>query len=77
LCGDSRVIRNRSKIQAIVANARKLMELESEHGSVDAWLDGDDSTDAVAGAFKYVGPSGAVVYLSLVGREETCATHGA
>ena len=35
LTQDTRVIRNRRKLEAIVANARRLIELEEEHGRLD------------------------------------------
>jgi DNA-3-methyladenine glycosylase I len=38
LLADAGIIRNRLKIEAAIANARKIEELRSEHGSFGAWL---------------------------------------
>jgi len=38
LLGDERIIRNRAKIDAAVANARAFLEVQREHGSFDAYL---------------------------------------
>ena len=38
LAQDTRVIRNRRKLEGIVGNARRLLELEAEHGSVHDYL---------------------------------------
>ena len=39
LLNDAGIIRNRLKIEAVIHNARKIMELKQEHGSFKAWLD--------------------------------------
>lgn len=39
LLADERVIRNRLKINAAIENAKKIIELQKEHGSFKAWLD--------------------------------------
>lgn len=36
---DERIIRNRLKINAAIENAKKIIELQQEHGSFKAWLD--------------------------------------
>ena len=38
LLGDTRIIRNRAKIEAAVANARAFLEVQREHGSFGAYL---------------------------------------
>ena len=38
LAQDSRVIRNRRKLEAIVHNARRMMELDASHGSFQGYL---------------------------------------
>jgi DNA-3-methyladenine glycosylase I len=38
LLGDSRIIRNRAKIDAAVANAQAFLDVQREHGSFDAYL---------------------------------------
>jgi DNA-3-methyladenine glycosylase I len=39
LLADPGVIRNRLKVDAAIANARRILELRASHGSFDAWLD--------------------------------------
>ena len=39
LLADAGIIRNRSKIDAAIANARRIQELRAEHGSFARWLD--------------------------------------
>ncbi len=39
LLGDPGIIRNRLKIDAVIANARKILELQERFGSFKAWLD--------------------------------------
>ena len=38
LLGDARIIRNRAKVEAAVANARAFLEVQREHGSFGAYL---------------------------------------
>jgi len=38
LMADAGIVRNRLKIEAAVANARAVLEVEQEHGSFGAWL---------------------------------------
>lgn len=38
LLADARIIRNRLKVDAAIANARTIQTLRGEHGSFDAWL---------------------------------------
>lgn len=38
LLADASIIRNRLKIDAIIHNAQRFIELRDEHGSFDAWL---------------------------------------
>jgi DNA-3-methyladenine glycosylase I len=40
LLADSGIVRNRLKVDAAIANARRLREIRQEHGSFAAWLDG-------------------------------------
>ena len=40
LLSDSGIIRNRLKIDAAIHNARRILELQREHGSFRQWLDG-------------------------------------
>ncbi|MGL4610439.1 MAG: DNA-3-methyladenine glycosylase I [Trueperaceae bacterium] len=39
LLGDAGIIRNRFKINAAIENAKRVLELQQEHGSFKAWLD--------------------------------------
>src|SRR5215472_10599014 len=39
LMGDTRVIRNRKKLEAVVANARRMLELDDEHRGFGNYLD--------------------------------------
>ena len=43
LADDKRVIRNRRKIQAITDNARRMIELNDEHGTFQKYLRSHDS----------------------------------
>jgi DNA-3-methyladenine glycosylase I len=38
LIADPGIVRNRQKIEAVIANARRIRELRASHGSFDAWL---------------------------------------
>lgn len=70
LCTDPRVIRNRRKLEAIVANAGVLLDWENE-GGVRAHLDqlatDTDRQAEVIRRLKFVGPSGAREFLWLIG----------
>jgi DNA-3-methyladenine glycosylase I len=39
LLSDAGIIRNRLKIDAVISNARKVVELNEQHGSFRSWLD--------------------------------------
>ena len=39
LLGDSAIVRNRQKIAAVIANARRIQELRGSHGSFHRWLE--------------------------------------
>jgi DNA-3-methyladenine glycosylase I len=39
LMADPGIVRNRQKIEAVIANARKIQELRRSHGSFHRWLD--------------------------------------
>ena len=85
LVGDTRVIRNRRKLQAIVQNAREMLQLEEEHGTFRDYLRSHASFDATVAdlrkRFRFLGEMGAYHFLWVVGEEtpsytEWCATHG-
>ena len=39
LLRDASIIRNRLKVDAVIANARRILELRESHGGFSAWLD--------------------------------------
>ena len=73
LTQDTRVIRNRRKLEAIVANARRLIELEEEYGSFKDYLrshDGfEDTAKNLRKQFKFLGNMGTYFFLYVVGEE--------
>jgi len=73
LAQDTRVIRNRRKLAAIVSNAQKMIELEKEHGSFKQYLRSHGSFDSTLSAikrdFKFMGPSGIYYFLYVVKEE--------
>jgi DNA-3-methyladenine glycosylase I len=38
LMQDAGIVRNRAKIEAAIANAKAVLEIQREHGSFDAWI---------------------------------------
>jgi len=82
---DKRVIRNRRKLDAIVENARRMLDLEKQHGSFRDYLrshGGFEETEAdLRKQFHFLGESGAYIFLWVVDQEvpsyeEWCASHG-
>lgn len=73
LMEDKRVIRNFRKLNAIVYNAKKMIELDKEYGSFRAYLrshDGFGATlDAIRSDFKFLGPTGIYAFLYIVGED--------
>jgi 3-methyladenine DNA glycosylase Tag len=65
------VIRSRPKIEAVIDNAQTLMELDAEHGGFGRYLKAHGDTAAVARdlqrQFRFIGPSGAYMFLYMVG----------
>ena len=85
LVEDSRVIRNRRKIEAIIGNARRMIELDREHGGFRRYLESRGSIDATVAAlrreFRFLGESGAYIFLWSVdepvpSHEEWMVAHG-
>lgn len=85
LSADTRVIRNRRKIEAIVDNARQMLDLEEQHGSFKGYLrshGGFEGTVAdMRKRFKFLGEMGAFYFLYVVGEEvpsyeDWCASRG-
>jgi len=84
LAEDPRIIRNHRKIEAIVYNAKRLLELDKEFGGFRNYLRSFKSYDALAAdirkQFKFMGDVGIFRFLHIVGEkvptwEEWMATH--
>ena len=73
LVQDRRVIRNRRKIEAIVTNAHRLLELDSQYGSFRKYLRSFNSFEELAQDlrknFKFLGEMGAYHFLWVVGEK--------
>ncbi len=73
LAKDTRVIRNRRKLEAIAGNARRMVELEKEHGSFRNYLRSHDDFGSTVKAlrkdFKFLGEMGCYLFLYVVGEE--------
>ncbi len=85
LVKDTRVIRNRRKLEAIVENARTMIRLEKEHGSFRNYLRANKSFEEVTKDlrkhFKFLGEIGSYHFLYVVGEkvpsyEKWCASSG-
>ena len=85
LVQDKRVIRNRRKLEAIVGNAQRLIELEEKHKGFQRYLRSHGGFEpCVAGLrqqFRFVGDTGAYYFLYVVGEEvpsyeDWCASRG-
>jgi DNA-3-methyladenine glycosylase I len=85
LAEDTRVIRNRRKIDAIVENARTMVELEEQHGTFKKYLRSHGDFEATAKdlrkRFKFMGDMGAFYFLYVVGEQvpeydEWCRSRG-
>ncbi|MBT3338402.1 MAG: hypothetical protein HN975_19630 [Anaerolineae bacterium] len=73
LTNDKRVIRHYRKLSAVIANAKKILELDGEFGSFQKYLrahgDFDATLKAIRKDFKYMGPSGIYVFLYVIGED--------
>ncbi len=73
LVEDTRVIRNRRKLEAIVSNAGRMLELEREHGSFRAYLRSHGNYETTVAAlkkdFKFLGDTGCYYFLYVSGEE--------
>lgn len=73
LAKDTRVIRNRRKLQAIADNAKKMLDLESEYGNFQKYLRSHGNFDStlkqIRKDFKFMGPTGIYYFLYVVGEE--------
>src|SRR5256712_3574910 len=73
LVADTRIVRNRRKIEAMVDNAATMLELDAEHGSFRKYLRSHDGFAETAPdlkkRFKFMGDLGPYYFLHLVGEE--------
>ena len=85
LTGDSRVIRNRRKLEAIIENARQMLDLEEQHGSFRDYLRSHGGFEGTVGdlrrRFRFLGELGAYYFLWVVNEEvpsyeDWCASRG-
>ncbi|MDA1188793.1 MAG: DNA-3-methyladenine glycosylase I [Chloroflexi bacterium] len=85
IASDTRIIRNRRKIEAIIGNGRRMLELEKGHGSFKNYLRSKGSFDELIKdlrkQFKFLGDMGAYRFLYVVGEDVPdyntfCASHG-
>ena len=73
LTQDTRVIRNRRKIEAIIENANRMLALEAEHGGFRNYLRSHGGFEATVAdlkkQFKFLGETGSYIFLYIVGEE--------
>lgn len=71
LTADPRVIRSRRKIEGIVENARRMIEIEEAHGSFRNYLrshaDFESLVKDIRKQFKFLGDMGAYYFLYVIG----------
>jgi len=77
LAEDTRIIRNRRKIEATVTNAETMLALDEEPGGFTGWLRShagfDATVAALRGEFRFLGDTGSYFFLYVVG--ETVPPH--
>jgi len=76
LMKDPGIVRNERKIRATIENAKTILDLEKEHGSVKAYLDTFGKREGklledLQYKFKHMGPSTARTFLWMVGHPLT------
>ena len=73
LAADTRIIRNRRKIEATVTNAQALLALEDQPDGFTGWLrsrgDFAATVAALRGEFRFLGEMGAYYFLYVVGEQ--------
>ena len=71
LAQNPEVIRNRRKLEAVVENAHRMVELEAKHGSFRDYLRSHGSFEATVTdlrkQFRFLGETGCYVFLYIVG----------
>ena len=85
LAADTRVIRHRRKLEAVVHNAQRMLELEAQHGGFQAYLRSHSDFEATVAdlrkRFRFLGDTGCYYFLYVVGEEvpsyeDWCASRG-
>jgi 3-methyladenine DNA glycosylase Tag len=73
LAQDTRIVRNRRKIQATVDNAVEMVELDREHGGFRKWLRSRGSFEETVADLKrhfaFLGDTGSYYFLHVVGEK--------
>jgi hypothetical protein len=73
LATDTRIIRNRRKIEATITNAQAMAALDDQPGGFVGWLRSHDGFDATVAAlraeFRFLGDMGAYYFLYVVGED--------
>ncbi len=73
LTKDTRVIRNRRKLEAIVFNAQSMLRLDDEYGTFQSYLRSQDEFESKLNMmrkdFKFMGPTGCYFFLYSVGED--------
>ena len=73
LTNDTRVIRNRRKLEAVVHNARRMLELDKEFDGFQKYLRSHDDFPALVKDFrknfKFLGDMGSYLFMCIVGEE--------
>jgi hypothetical protein len=73
LAADTRIVRNRRKIEATVQNARTMLDLNAEFGSFKKYLRSHGGFEAAVAdltkRFGFIGRTGAFYFLYVVGEE--------
>lgn len=84
LAADTRIVRNRKKIEATITNAQRMVELDAEDGGFAGWLSSrggfDETVAALRAEFRFMGDTGCYFFLYVVGEpvpshEEWMKTH--
>jgi len=85
LVEDTRIIRNRRKIEATISNAETMLALDGGTGGFSGWLRSHDDFEATVaalrGEFRFLGDTGTYFFLYVVGErvpphEEWMKAHG-
>jgi DNA-3-methyladenine glycosylase I len=73
LVEDTRIIRNRRKIEATITNAETMLALDGGPGGFTGWLrsqaDFDATVAALRGEFRFLGDTGTYFFLYVVGEK--------